>query len=49
MTPQYDILGSFMHLVKHYNITYVYDGDKPLKITCQYCIGFVRRAGTVDN
>ena len=29
--------------------SYVYDGDKPLKITCQYCIVFVRRAGTVDN
>ena len=34
-----------MTLVIYYHVTYVVDDDKPFKITCQNCNGFVGYAG----
>ena len=42
LTPKYDILCSFVTLVKHYHVNYVNEDDKPFTITCQICNGYVR-------
>ena len=40
LIPKYYNPHSFVLLVKQYHVTYE-DDDKPFKITCQYCNGFV--------
>ena len=44
MTPKYDMLSSFFPLVKNYHVTYVDDENKPFKVTCKNCNGFLRCA-----
>ena len=45
MAPKYDILHSFVTLVKLYYITEEDDDDKPLKTTYQSCNGFAICSG----
>ena len=42
MTPKYDILCSFIPLVKHYHVTYVYGYDIQFKIIYRNCNGYVK-------
>ena len=44
LSPKYNILSSFVPLVKYYPVTYVDDDDKPFKIICKYCNGYLRCA-----
>ena len=44
MKAKYDILRSFVPLVKHYHVT-LDDGYKPITFTCQHFNGFVRSSG----
>ena len=44
LTPKYDILGSLVPLVKHYNVA-LEKNDNQFKITCQFCNGFVTCSG----
>ena len=45
LIPKYYNPRSFVLLVKQYHVTYE-DDDKPFKITCQYCNGFLRCSGS---
>ena len=45
LTPKYDILRLFVPLLKKYHVTEEDDCDKPFKITCESCNGFVRCSG----
>ena len=44
-TRKYEVLHSFVLLVKHYYVSEEDDDDKLSKITCKHCNGFVRWAG----
>ena len=44
LTPKYDIIHSFVTLMKHYNMTMEEDDNK-FKITCQRWNGFVTCSG----
>ena len=45
LTPKYENFHPFVPLVKQHHVTYAED-NKPLKITCQKCNGFLRCSGS---
>ena len=49
LTPTYDILRSFMTLVKHHYVTYVDIYNKPFKINCKFCNGYVKWVGNIEE